>query len=231
MKSRSAERWTRLVPLSLVLAVVAFNAVALLPEVSEPVPSVNDDALHYLFIQRASAALSAGQNPLDFWVPQIDLGIPQFLYYQHLPHLVVVVLYWLLFKRVQLLTLFNLVRYVLLVGFPFTVYWSMRLMEFSPIAAAVAAAGASLLSADYHYGFEYESYVWYGFGMYTQLWAMHLSFLVLAFFWRLLTRADSYLSATLAFSALVLSHLFYAYMMAVMALVLYFFSLRREFRS
>jgi hypothetical protein len=231
MKSYLTERWARLAPLGLVVVVLIFNAIALLPEVREALPRTNDDAMHYLFVQRANAALLAGQNPFDFWVPEIELGFPQFLYYQHLPHLVVVALYWLLLKQVSLLTLFDLVRYLLLVGFPVTVYWSMRLMDFSRPAAAIAATGASLLSADYHYGFEYESYIWLGLGMFTQLWAMHLSFLALAFFWRLLTKADSYLAATLTFSALVLSHLLYAYMMAVTVLMLYFLSLRRAVQS
>jgi len=63
---------------------MAFNAFALLPEVTVPVPNVNDDAEHVLFIQQASEALTNGQDPLDFWVPQLELGFPQFLYYQNL---------------------------------------------------------------------------------------------------------------------------------------------------
>ena len=66
------------------------NAVTLLPELTIPAPSVNDDQYHYLFIQRASQALDDGENVLDHWLPQVETGVPQFLYYQHLPALVVV---------------------------------------------------------------------------------------------------------------------------------------------
>src|SRR5438093_11077767 len=123
---------------------MAFNAVALLPEIGIEVPNVNDDAEHVLFIQQADDALDGGQDPLDFWVPQLELGFPQFLYYQNLPHLLVVALGRLTFGLVSLRLLFDLVRYVLLVGFPLAVFWSMRLRRPSYVAAAIAAAPGAL---------------------------------------------------------------------------------------
>ncbi len=156
------------------------NAIALLPELTIPAPSVNDDAYHYLFIQRASEALANGDNIIDHWLPSIENGFPQFLYYQHLPALAVVGVERLSFGNLDLLTSFNLVRYILLVALPLTVFVSMRWFGFSTVAAALAAAVSTLLSSDFRYGFEYDSYVWRGLGVYTQLWAMHLSFLTLA---------------------------------------------------
>ena len=120
-----------------------FNAIALLPEVAYPLPNVNDDAEHILFIQQASDAWAAGQDPLDFWVPQVELGFPQFLYYQNLAHLVVVALGKLTFGLVPLRTLFDLVRYVLLVAFPLTVFWSMRRLGFSDVGTAIAGLVAA----------------------------------------------------------------------------------------
>ena len=38
--------------------------------------------------------------------------------------------------------------------------------------AAIGAAVSSLLATSTSYGFDYQSYLWRGFGMYTQLWAM-----------------------------------------------------------
>jgi uncharacterized membrane protein len=210
---------------ALVAIPVLFNAIALLPELRCPVPSLNDDAFHYLFIQRASQALAAGENPVDHWVPQLELGFPQFFYYQHLPHLAVVALHRLLLKRVSLLTLFNLVRYLLMVLLPVTVWWSMRRMEFSPSGSAVGAAFSALLSSSLGYGFDFGSYIWRGTGMYTQLWAMHLFFISTACLYRFLRRGTGCLAAILACSALVLSDLLYAYMMGVTALVIFFVSL------
>ena len=159
--------------------------------------------------------MACGRNPLDFWQAPLELGFPQFFYYQNFPHLFVVGLATVVLGAVDDFTLFNLVRFVLLVGLPVTVFWSMRRMGFSFIAAGVAAAVASLLSGDGRYGFEYDSYIWRGFGMFTQLWAMHLSFITLACVYRVLQRGSGYLPAVLAFSMLALSHLIYAYMMVI----------------
>src|SRR3989475_11862595 len=206
---------------------MAFNAIALLPEVTGAVPNVNDDAEHALFIQQASDAWASGQDPLDFWVPQVELGFPQFLYYQNLPHLLVVVLGKLTFGLISLRTLFDLVRYVLLVGFPLTVFWSMRRLGFSDVAAAIGAAAGSLLAGSHRYGFEYDSYVWRGLGVYTQIFGMHLSFLALAALHRVATRGNGVIVAALVCAALALSHLIYAYMTAITAVVLVLFGLTR----
>ena len=206
---------------------MAFNAFALLPEVTVAVPNVNDDAEHVLFVQQADAAWSSGQDPLDFWVPQLELGFPQFLYYQNLPHLVVVGLGKLTFGLIPLRTLFDFVRYVLLVVFPLTVFWSMRRIGFSDLAAAIGAAAGSLLAGSHRYGFEYDSYVWRGLGVYTQIFGMHLSFLALAALHRVATRGTGVMVAALVCAALALSHLIYAYMTAITAVVLVLFGLTR----
>jgi hypothetical protein len=119
---------------------------------------VNDDALHWLFVQRAGDALSQGQNVFDHWLPQVELGVAQFFYYQHLPHLAVVLLERLSLGSLDLFTSFNLIRYALLVIFPLTVFWSMRTMGFSPVAAVIGGAASALISNDFRYGFEYDSY-------------------------------------------------------------------------
>jgi 6-pyruvoyl-tetrahydropterin synthase-like protein len=217
-----AERRQTLVLGALVAVPILYTAVALWPELTVAVPSVNDDATHFLLIQRASDALARGENILDHWVPQLELGFPWFIYYQPLPSLVVVLLHRALFGLVDLLTVFNAVRYLMLVGFPLTVFWSLRRMGVGAAGAAVAAAAAPLLSGDFRYGFEYDSYVWRGFGMFTQLAAMHLSFVTLAIVWPALRARDraSLVWAAVAVAALVLTHLIYAYMMAITLSVL-----------
>ena len=194
-----------------------FTAIALLPELTVAVPSNNDDATHFLLIQRASEALANGENVLDHWVPQLELGFPWFIYYQPLPALLVVLLHRALFGLVDLLTVFNAVRYVLLVGLPITVFWSLRRMGVAAAGAAMAAAAAPLLSGDFRYGFDYDSYIWRGFGMFTQLAAMHLSFVTVAVAWSALgsRKRSDIVWLALALAALVLTHLIYAYMMAI----------------
>ena len=229
----SRERKVALARLLIVLlvAIVAIpmlvNAVALLPEILVRIPSVNDDMLHWLFIRNAAEAIAAGANPLDHWVPQIELGVPQFLFYQHLAPLTVVGLERLTIGAISLFDWFNLVRWTLMVAFPLTVFWSMRRMGFSPIAAAISASVASLLSADGLYGFEFDSYVWRGWGLFTQLFAMHLSFVVLALAYRAVRTGRGLALAALAFGALVLSHLIYAYMLGITLVAILLLGMRR----
>jgi hypothetical protein len=217
-----AEHRRQVVLGALVLVPTLFTAVALLPELLIPTPSNNDDATHFMLVQRLSEALARGENPLDFWVPQVELGFPWLVYYQPLPALAVVFLHRALFGAADLITVFNLVRYLLLVGFPLTVFWSLRRMGVSAAGAAVAAAAAPLLSGDFRYGFDYDSYIWRGFGLYTQLAAMHLSFVTLAVVWNTLRSKErsALVWGSLAITALVLTHLIYSYMMAITFAVL-----------
>ncbi len=211
----------------LVAAVVLFNAVVLLPEVTVPVPSNNDDAFQLLYVRRAAEALASGENPLDFWTPQLELGFATFVHYQNLPHLAVVLLDRALFGAVDLLTLFNVVRYLLMVSFPLAVLWSLRRVGLGWPAAVFAAAAAPLLATPFLYGFDYGSYTWRGFGTYTQLWAMPLSFIGIAATHTVITRGRGHLLAIVALSALVLSHLLYAYIVAASIGVLFLVLLRR----
>lgn len=207
-----------------VLLAMLFTAFTLAPELRR-VPSLNDDAFHFLLIQEASAALSRGGNVFDFWSPVLELGFPQFLYYQHLPHLFVVFVDRLL-PGGDLLTTFNTVRYALLVGLPITVYWSLARFGFPRPGAIVAAAMSPLLAGGFNYGFEYDSYIWRGFGMYTQLWAMHLSMASLALLVEFLEHGRRRWLTITAISALILSHLVYAYMTAIGALFLLLWGMR-----
>ncbi|MGH7812559.1 MAG: hypothetical protein ACREQI_00950 [Candidatus Binataceae bacterium] len=212
-------RATRFTIAALVGVPIVFNAIALFPEL-RAVPNLNDDAFHFLFVREAAAAMARGANPFDFWLPQLEMGIAQFFYYQHLPHVAVAALYWLLLGRVDLLTLFNLTRYLMLVGLPLTVYWSMRRMDFSPIAAAAGAACSSLISANYLYGFEYQTYTWRGQGMFSQLAAMHLLIISIACVYRTIERGTGCAAAIAASSALVLSNILNGTIMAVSAVAL-----------
>jgi len=211
---------TRILALILVALPILMNAVALYPEVHYGAPSDNDQIFHYLFIERANQAIAAGDNPVDHWLPELELGFAQFHYYQNLPHLTVVALHHLMLERVSLLTVLNVVRYLLMVLFPLTVYWSMRQMEFSIIAAAVGAAFSSTLSSAIDLGFDYHSYIWGGFGLFPQLCSMHLIFVGVACLRSVLERGRRFGAAIISASAIVLSDLIYGYIFAIAAVVL-----------
>ncbi len=204
-----------------------FNAVALWPEVAYPLPNVNDDAEHALFVQRSVEAFHDGENPIDMWVPQLELGFPQFALYQHGAHVTVAALDVVLPGNIDPRRLFDLIRWLLMVTFPLTVFWSLRHIGIGDVGAAVAGAFAALLSGSHRYGFEYDSYVWRGLGLYTQLFGMHLVFLAFALLYDVLTRGRRIFAAAIACAAVVLTHLIYAYMLALTVIPLFIGTLAR----
>ncbi len=209
------DRW----PYFFVLAGVLFNAWALRGELTA-VTSQNDHAFHLLMVKEASAALARGGNPLDFWIPQLELGFPQFLYYQHLPHLLLAALHRLLGGSVSAESLLNFARYLLLVLMPVTVTWSMRRMGYSRVAAAVGGMCSTLIAATNRFGLEYNSYTWQGFGMYAQLAGVHCFFAGLGALTRLLREGRGMALTAVLMAALALSHLVLSLMFAVAAVVI-----------
>jgi Gpi18-like mannosyltransferase len=220
------QRVQRAVLAALLVLPMLFNAIVLLPEMTVAIPSNNDDADHFAYIQRADDALSRGANPFDFWAPEMEFGFPPFVYYQHLPHLAVVALHRVL-PFIDLLTLFNKVRWSLMVLLPLTVWWSLRQLGVPAPGAVMAGAASALVAGDGRFGIEYDSFVWRGWGMYTQLWGVHLTFLALALVHDLLERGRGLMRTILVVSALALSHLIWAYMAAISFAVLSLVGLRR----
>ena len=96
------------------------------------------------------------------------------------------------------------------------------------VASAVAAAASPLFSGAFRYGFEYDSYLWRGFGMFTQAWAVHLSFIALACVYRVVNKGTGYILAMVALSVLLMSHLIYAYMMAITVILVVIVGARRS---
>jgi len=67
----------------------------------------------------------------------------------------------------------------------------------------------------------HDSYLWRGWGMYTQLWAMPLSFIALACLYRLIDQGKELRQPSAPALCLVLSHLAYlTYMVAIAAIIL-----------
>jgi len=220
-------RVQRAVIAGVLLLPMLFNAIALAPEVTIAIPSNNDDANHFMYVKEADAAISRGANPFDFWAPEMEFGFPPFIYYQHLPHLAVVALARATFGLVDLLTLFNLVRWLLLVTLPLTVWWSLRRFGVPTAGAALAGAASALIAGNGRFGIEYDSFVWRGWGMYTQLWGVHLTFIGLALLHDFLERGRGLVRTILVLAALALSHLIWAYMAAISAAVIFLVGLRR----
>jgi len=212
----------KVIAYSLVFLAIVFNAVFLMGEVTVSTFNLNDDVLHLTATQEASSALRQNLDPTDFWLTRIGLGFPLFHYYQHLPHVVLAGLDQVTSSFLPLPSLFDVSRYLLLVFFPLSVFWAMRRFEFDYLAAGLSAVIASLLATNGLYGIEYGSYIWRGYGLYTQLWAMFFLPLALAEIYRTLKKEGSWFWPVFLSALVLLSNLLYGYILVISAVLFVF---------
>jgi hypothetical protein len=206
----------------LVFFAIVFNAIFLWPEVAVSTYSINDEVLHLTATKEASSALHQNLDPTDFWFTRIGLGFPIFHYYQFLPHLILAGLDQVTSSFLPLPRLFDISRYLLLVFFPLSIFWAMRRFGFDYEAAGLSSLIASLLSTNALYGIEYRSYLWRGFGLYTQLWAMFLLPLALAEIYRTIKNEGSWFWPVFLSALVLLSNLIYGYILVVTAILFIF---------
>jgi len=208
---------------ALIFLAVLFSAVFLLPEATVSTFELNDEAMHITATTGASVALAHNLDPTDFWLSNIDIGFPIFHYYQHLPHVIPALIDRITAPILPLTHLFDILRYLLLVLFPVSIYWAMRRFGFDYLPAGIAGFVAPLLSANGLFGIEYGSYLWMGFGIYSQLWAMFFLPPALAEIYCLIKRDNgSWLLSVLLSAVVLLSNLIYGYILIV-SVVLFIF--------
>lgn len=210
----------------LLLLALAFNLYFLWPEVIQTAPRLNDAVLHGQALQGTAAALAQGRSPTDFWLSTIGLGYAFPHHYQHLAYLPLSLLSFLSGGALPLAGLLNVAVYLLLGGWPLSIFWSMRRLGFERLPAALAGLVASLLATNGLLGFEFGSYVWRGSGLYTQLWGMVWLPPALAQGFTTLRTGRGYALSALLLAVVLLGHLVIGYIavvsLAVLALLLAF---------
>ena len=187
---------------------VLFNLVYLLPEVIHQTVPVNDNVLHILDLQATIDTIRGGGDPTDFWLPGIGGGYPLFHYYQHLPYIPLAFIHFV--TGISAASLIAWSTYLLLSLFPVSVFVSMRRVGFDHFESAGASL-AGFFATNGLFGFDYASYVWSGYGLYTQLWGMVLLPLALSQNYRVLRTGSGYAWAAGLLAALALSHLVLGY--------------------
>ncbi|HUA03777.1 MAG TPA: YfhO family protein [Solirubrobacteraceae bacterium] len=188
-------------PWLIVGAAVCWNLVSL-RALTTGVPYLNDSSMHEQMVRFATSQLRAGHLPLTSWFPFLGEGSPQFLHYQSLPAI--------LTGAVGLLTgpdvAFRWSLYLLLSLWPISVYLSGRLFGAGRPAAAASAAMAPFLVSATGVGYEQHAYVWSGYGVWTQLWAMWTLPLAWGLSWRAIRDGRGYLEAVLLTALTVALH-------------------------
>jgi hypothetical protein len=179
-------------PWLLVAAAVCWNLVSL-RALTVGVAYLNDSSLHEQMVRFATAQLRAGHLPLASWFPFLGEGSPQFLHYQSLPAILTGALGLLTGPDVA----FRWSLYLLLSLWPISVYLAARAFGAGRPAAAASAAMSPFLVSATGVGYEQHAYLWTGFGVWTQLWAMWTLPLAWGYSWRAIRDGRGYLRAVL----------------------------------
>ena len=176
------------------VAAVGWN-LASLRALTVGVPYLNDSSLHEQMVRFATSQLRAGHLPLTSWFPFLGEGSPQFLHYQSLPAIITGAAGLVVGPDIA----FRWSLYLLLSLWPLSVYVAARAFGAGrPAAAASAAMSPFLVSAvTYGVGYEQNAYVWTGYGVWTQLWAMWTLPLAWGFSWRAIRDGRGYFRAVL----------------------------------
>ncbi len=168
----------------------------------------NDMAMHLQMITIAKDILSTGKFPLGQWYPYLSLGSPFFVQYQSFSAILTGALGELI--GVHHAIAFTL--YLLLALWPICVYWSGRLLGWERWVAGVAAAMSPLLFAVTGRGFGFQSYVWLGLGLWSQLWAMWSLPLAWGFSWRYISQRRYLFGAVATLALTIVFHFLMAYL-------------------
>jgi hypothetical protein len=208
----------------LVAGVVLINLILLWPE-ANPGQYLNDSSIHASMTRWAALRMREGHLPFDGWYPYLSLGASRFHHYQALPAILTGLLSLPLGKGV-----FPWTGYLLLATWPVAVYCGARLFGMDRWAAAIAALVSPLVVSIPSMGYEFNSYLWRGSGVWTQLWGMWLLPFAWALSWRAVSRRGSMAIAALIIGLTVCLHLLTGYL-ALLSLGVWVVIGPREFWS
>lgn len=123
----------------------------------------------------------------DHWVPNWNEGYNLPFYYSHIPQIVIVGSWraiHALLPSYGLFAYYHLIIYLLLCLFPVSMFLALLIAGFSPLTAGFGALLASQISTDGLYGLDPPSFLWRGYGLSSQLFAMVWFPLAIAYAYR-----------------------------------------------
>jgi hypothetical protein len=126
----------------------------------------------------------------DHWVPNWNEGYNLPFYYSHVPQIVIVGSWrfiQLFAGPISLFQYYHYVIYLLLCVFPLSVFFALQVTGVSWLTAGFGALLASQISTDGLYGLDPSSFLWRGYGLSSQLFAMVWLPLAIAYCQRALT--------------------------------------------
>jgi hypothetical protein len=166
------------------------------------VPYLNDAAVHEEMVRFALVRIRGGHFPPASWFPFLNLGSPQYLQYQSLGAMVTAMLAWV----IGVGRAFTLTTWLLAGCWPLCVYGAARLFGLGRGAAVAAAMLSPFVSSFTGVGYEQISYLWSGYGLWSQLWAMWTLPFAWALSWRAIEDRRFVVPACLAVAATAAFH-------------------------
>ena len=163
----------------------------------------------------AQHLFSSGQYPLDHWYPYLSQGSPFFVQYQSASAIVTGALGQVIGPQQA----FSWTLYLLLSLWPLCIYWSGRLLGWNKWASAASAAISPLLLSITGYGYEDQSYVAIGNGLWSQLWAMWTLPLAWGFSWRYVSQRRYLFGAVATLALTIAFHFLTAYLAGLSLIV------------
>jgi hypothetical protein len=127
----------------------------------------------------------------DHWVHNWAEGYNLPFYYSHIPQILIVGSYRMIALipqlHISLFQWYHIIIYLLLCLFPIPVFFALRIIKLPWIFAGIGALLATHISTDGFYGLDPPSFLWRGWGLSSQLFAMIWIPLAIAYSWRWLT--------------------------------------------
>jgi len=170
------------ISIAMLVFAVGFNLWLYRTEPSAQVDP-NDNTFQFALVYRTNqmwdfAQQKCSYNPVcffsylaDHWVPNWNEGYNLPFYYSHVPQIMIVGA-WRIFHNVSLFQFYHVIIYLLLCLFPLSVFLALRVTGVSWITAGFGALLASHISTDGLYGLDPPSFLWRGYGLSSQLFAM-----------------------------------------------------------
>ncbi len=146
----------------------------------------------------------------DHWVPNWNEGYNLPFYYSHIPQIVIVASWRFIHLFAGSMSLFQYYHYViyfLLCLFPLSVFLALRVTGLPLITAGLGTLLASQISTDGLYGLDPSSFLWRGYGLSSQLFAMIWLPLAIAYCWRALSSKRAVIPATIFLILTTAGHL------------------------
>src|SRR3989344_4713978 len=166
----------KFIPYILLLVLISLNFYLYRGEfkvLSDP----NDNAFHYALIDDAKnvwkEVFSGKLSPaylLDSWNERWAEGFSLSYYYSHLPEAVISLLSFII--TISTFKLFVVIRTILLILLPISFFLGTRILGFSPGFGLIFAFFSQAIFTDGLYGLDSPSFLWRGWGLFSQLLAV-----------------------------------------------------------